>query len=76
MVKQVNDEPVTCHVFEYTTSDAVAPSAKIESDSPVGFALDGNLHFKYPDKGVVPCQIIFCMKEKNVRRNLNQPARA
>lgn len=40
---------MTAHVFEYTTS----------------FALDPDLHFKYPDKGIVPCQIIFCMKENN-----------
>jgi len=46
----VKDRPVTAHVFEYTTS----------------FALDADLNFKYPDKGIVPCQIIFCMKEKNV----------
>jgi hypothetical protein len=50
MTNTVKDRPVTAHVFEYTTS----------------FALDPDLHFKYPDKGIVPCQIIFCMKEKNV----------
>lgn len=50
MTNMVKDRPVTAHVFEYTTS----------------FALDPDLHFKYPDKGIVPCQIIFCMKEKNV----------
>jgi chitin synthase len=50
MTNIVKDRPVTAHVFEYTTS----------------FALDADLHFKYPDKGIVPCQIIFCMKEKNV----------
>jgi chitin synthase len=50
MTNSVKGKPVTAHVFEYTTS----------------FALDGDLHFKYPDKGIVPCQIIFCMKEKNV----------
>lgn len=50
MTNKVKDKPVTAHVFEYTTS----------------FALDPDLHFKYPDKGIVPCQIIFCMKEKNV----------
>jgi chitin synthase len=51
MTNMVKDRPVTAHVFEYTTS----------------FALDADLHFKYPDKGIVPCQIIFCLKEKNVR---------
>lgn len=50
MTNMVKDRPVTAHVFEYTTS----------------FALDPDLHFKYPDKGIVPCQIIFCMKENNV----------
>ncbi len=50
MTNMVKEKPVTAHVFEYTTS----------------FALDPELHFKYPDKGIVPCQIIFCMKEKNV----------
>jgi chitin synthase len=48
----INHKPVTAHLFEYTTS----------------FALDPNLHFKYPDKGIVPTQIIFCMKEKNQKK--------
>ncbi|KAL7420606.1 Chitin synthase, class 6 [Cryptotrichosporon argae] len=52
MTNSVKGRPVTAHVFEYTTS----------------FALDSNLHFKYPDKGIVPCQIIFCMKEKNAKK--------
>lgn len=61
MTSKVKDRPVTAHVFEYTTS----------------FALDPDMHFKYPDKGIVPCQIIFCMKEKNVSSsvwcNVRQP---
>jgi len=52
MQNRVNEKEVTAHVFEYTTS----------------FALDPNLHFKFPDKGIVPCQIIFCMKEKNQKK--------
>lgn len=52
MKSTVDKKPVTAHVFEYTTS----------------FALDPNLHFKYPDKGIVPTQIIFCMKEKNQKK--------
>ncbi|CAK5281509.1 unnamed protein product [Mycena citricolor] len=38
--------------FEYTTS----------------FSIDSNLKFRYPDKGIVPTQIIFCMKEKNQKK--------
>ncbi|KZT21396.1 glycosyltransferase family 2 protein [Neolentinus lepideus HHB14362 ss-1] len=55
MKNMVNNREVTAHLFEYTTS----------------FALDPNLHFKYPDKGkkgIVPTQILFCMKEKNQRK--------
>ena len=48
----INHKPVTAHLFEYTTS----------------FAIDPNLHFKYPDKGIVPTQIIFCMKERNQKK--------
>lgn len=48
----IDDKEVTAHLFEYTAS----------------FGLDPNLHFKYPDKGIVPTQIIFCMKEKNQRK--------
>jgi chitin synthase len=32
------------------------------------FAIDPNLHFKYPDKGIVPTQIIFCMKKRNQKK--------
>lgn len=52
MKNMVNNKEVTAHLFEYTTS----------------FALDPNLHFKYPDKGIVPTQIIFCMKERNQKK--------
>ncbi|RPD57628.1 glycosyltransferase family 2 protein [Lentinus tigrinus ALCF2SS1-7] len=52
MKNMVNNKPVTAHLFEYTTT----------------FGLDDNLKFKYPDKGIVPTQIIFCMKEKNQKK--------
>ncbi|KAI0312347.1 glycosyltransferase family 2 protein [Amylostereum chailletii] len=52
MKNMINNKAVTAHLFEYTTS----------------FALDPNLHFRYPDKGIVPTQIIFCMKERNQQK--------
>ena len=52
MVNTVNNVPVTAHLFEYTTS----------------FGLDPNAHFKYPDKGIVPTQILFLLKEKNQKK--------
>ncbi|THH21774.1 hypothetical protein EUX98_g8282 [Antrodiella citrinella] len=52
MKNMVNNKPVTAHLFEYTTS----------------FGLDPNIQFKYPDKGIVPTQILFCIKEKNQKK--------
>ncbi|KAI0030789.1 glycosyltransferase family 2 protein [Vararia minispora EC-137] len=52
MKNMVNNKAVTAHLFEYTTS----------------FALDADLHFRYPDKGIMPTQVIFCMKEKNQKK--------
>jgi chitin synthase len=52
MKNSVNGKNVTAHLFEYTTS----------------FALDPDLHFKFPDKGIVPTQILFCLKEKNQKK--------
>ena len=48
----VNDREVTAHVYEYTTQ----------------VSLDPELKFKGAEKGIVPCQLIFCMKEKNQRK--------
>lgn len=53
MKNVINNKPVTAHLFEYTTS----------------FGMDENLLFRYPDKGgIVPCQILFCLKEKNQKK--------
>ncbi len=52
MKSRVKDEDVTAHVFEYTTT----------------FGIDPDLRFRYPDKGIVPTQIIFCLKERNAKK--------
>ena len=48
----VNQREVTAHVYEYTTQ----------------VSLDADLKFKGAEKGIVPCQMIFCLKEKNQRK--------
>ena len=52
MKSMLNGQPISAHLFEYTTT----------------FGLDQDLHFRYPDKGVVPTQIVFCMKERNQKK--------
>ncbi|KAG9058039.1 hypothetical protein FS842_002000 [Serendipita sp. 407] len=52
MKNMVDGKPVQAHMFEYTCA----------------FGIDADLHFRYPDKGVVPTQIIFLMKEHNQKK--------
>ncbi|TPX09041.1 uncharacterized protein E0L32_001698 [Thyridium curvatum] len=48
----VNQKAVQSHVYEYTTQ----------------VSLDSDLKFKGAEKGIVPCQMIFCLKERNQRK--------
>ncbi|EDN04342.1 chitin synthase 2 [Histoplasma mississippiense (nom. inval.)] len=48
----VNQKPVNAHVYEYTTQ----------------VSLDPDLKFKGAEKGIMPCQIIFCLKERNEKK--------
>lgn len=48
----VNQKEVTAHVYEYTTQ----------------VSLDSDLKFKGAEKGIVPCQMMFCLKEKNQKK--------
>ncbi|KAK6366185.1 Chitin synthase, class 2 [Exophiala oligosperma] len=48
----VNQKEVTAHVYEYTTQ----------------VSLDEGMKFKGAEKGIVPCQMIFCLKEQNKKK--------
>lgn len=48
----VNNEPVTAHLYEYTTQ----------------ISINADLTFKGSDRGIVPVQILFCLKEKNQKK--------
>jgi chitin synthase len=48
----VNQREVTAHVYEYTTQ----------------VSLDSDLKFKGAEKGIVPVQMIFCLKERNQKK--------
>ncbi|CAO3589611.1 unnamed protein product [Absidia cylindrospora] len=48
----VHDKPVQAHLFEYTTQISV----------------DADLKVKGADKGIVPVQILFCLKEQNAKK--------
>ncbi|KAG0052606.1 Chitin synthase, class 1 [Gryganskiella cystojenkinii] len=48
----VNDKPVTGHVYEYTTQVSIDPDMQRSGS----------------EKGYVPVQILFCLKEKNAKK--------
>ncbi|KAJ5389443.1 Chitin synthase A [Penicillium cataractarum] len=48
----VNQKEVQAHVYEYTTQ----------------VSLDSDLKFKGAEKGIMPCQVIFCLKEHNQKK--------
>lgn len=49
----IQDKEVKAHVFEHTTACVLTPD---------------KMQFKFVDnKGVVPMQMIFCLKEKNAK---------
>ncbi|KAI6713510.1 chitin synthase 2 [Diplocarpon mali] len=48
----VNQKEVQAHVYEYTTQ----------------VSLDSDLKFKGAEKGIVPVQMLFCMKERNAKK--------
>lgn len=47
-----NGKPVTAHLFEYTTQ----------------LSVDSQLRIRGADEGVVPMQVLFCLKEKNAKK--------
>ncbi|KAM0790029.1 Chitin synthase, class 3 [Microbotryomycetes sp. NB124-2] len=49
---QIDSETVQAHVYEYTTQMSISPDLK----------------FKGLEKGIVPTQIMFCLKEKNAKK--------
>ncbi|KAJ3413167.1 Chitin synthase, class 2 [Chytridiales sp. JEL 0842] len=52
MKNKVNDKDVTAHIFEYTTQ----------------IALDTENNIRDLSTGLVPVQILFCLKEKNAKK--------
>ncbi|KAI7894787.1 chitin synthase 1 [Mucor mucedo] len=48
----VEGKPVTAHIYEHTTQ----------------LSVDADMNFRGSEKGVVPVQILFCLKEKNQKK--------
>lgn len=80
MKNTLNGVPVQAHLFEYTTSFALDPDCESHADhrsrrapltplSPPWEHTPDNYDFgKGKGKEVMPCQIIFCLKENNAKK--------
>ena len=64
-----NEIPVTAHIFEYTTQITIDKSLDSESLKIMYRShLFRILNHRPADKDAPPCQIIFCLKEKNQKK--------
>ncbi|CAG8802882.1 7240_t:CDS:2, partial [Racocetra persica] len=52
-VGEVRSDPVTAHIFEYTTQISIDSDMNVKTGE---------------DSGVVPIQVLFCLKEKNAKK--------
>ncbi|KAJ3409910.1 Chitin synthase, class 2 [Chytriomyces hyalinus] len=52
MKNKVSDKDVSAHIFEYTTQ----------------LGIDQDMNISGAQQGIVPCQILFCLKEKNAKK--------
>src|SRR6266516_113972 len=58
----VNGKSVTAHIFEYTTQISIDPSLEFRYSDQI-FTYNSGV-----EKGIMPCQMIFCLKEKNQKK--------
>ncbi|BGP33612.1 Chitin synthase, class 3 [Rhodotorula toruloides] len=52
MTNAIDNQPVACHLFENTIQMSIAP----------------DLTFRGLEKGIMPCQVMFALKEKNAKK--------
>ncbi|ELU36712.1 glycosyltransferase family 2 protein [Rhizoctonia solani AG-1 IA] len=65
----VNNKPVTAHIYEYTTQSKSCCFAR--TNPPYAFlvvSVTPSMRIEGAERGTMPCQIIFCLKEKNQKK--------
>jgi chitin synthase len=63
----VNGKPVSAHIYEYTTQSAYYQHLlyRLSCLTPSVVSVTPSNKIEGADKGIVPVQLIFCLKEKN-----------
>lgn len=64
----VNGKPVAAHVYEYTTQSLSRRYLPVSNLNAITVSVSPSMKIEGAEKGVVPVQIIFCLKEKNQKK--------
>jgi chitin synthase len=64
----VNGKPVTAHIYEYTTQSLSRCHLSVSCLNAITVSVSPSMKIEGAEKGVVPVQIIFCLKEKNQKK--------
>ena len=64
----VNGKPVTAHIYEYTTQSKFYELRGCRVADGVIVSVSPSMRIEGAEKGMVPVQIIFCLKEKNQKK--------
>ena len=64
----VNGKPVSAHIYEYTTQSAYYQHLVINCLTSLIVSVTPSNKIEGAEKGIVPVQIIFCLKEKNQKK--------
>jgi chitin synthase len=65
----VNNKPVACHIYEYTTQSASAyPNLLTVCQLATAVSVTPSNKIEGAEKGLVPVQVIFCLKENNQKK--------
>jgi chitin synthase len=64
----VNGKPVSAHIYEYTTQSAYYQHLFISCLTSCIVSVTPSNKIEGAEKGIVPVQIIFCLKEKNQKK--------
>lgn len=66
---KIDDKDVTAHIYEYTTQSTCLLSLYVYLADPLYLvSVTPSMKIEGAERGVVPVQVIFCLKEKNQKK--------
>ena len=74
---KIGEAPVTAHIYEYSTQSVFLPpflsliyrNPNTTFTITIAVSVTPSMKIEGPERGVVPVQLVFCLKEKNQRNS-------